>query len=315
MELSWGVFKTFVNTVKLNIFYLEPSDKEYYHVFTLYGSAFIETFLNKGSTEAVEFEDAYKDSANVPEAPRTRITTNKLGRKMHMRYVTFTTSSQDNYDNTDWADQDFGDVTYTMKNASGETTQDEILCKETWLDWEPSYDYEIAGGGMYVPGSLASRNFNISELCQSGGSATGTASGHNLKVKSVIVISGSDQENYNGTKTIMAVPDSDHFVFNINSETVSPATGIFSAVEGDDAWEAHVVAVPDLPPAYGGQLAFLANPRIKWIKNEFMEIDSAINPAELAYSAVYHSNKIRIIVKHPVGAKTEFQFRLKIYKD
>jgi hypothetical protein len=176
----------------------------------------------------------------VTDRVEARTVNCKLGRKLHNRYITFTTSDQDNYDNTNWKDEDFGDLTYIMKDVNGDTTTVEADCKETWLDWEPSFDYEIFGGGIFVPAELDGSN--------------------------------------------------------------------------DDAWEVHVVAVPDIPTAYGGSIDFIANPRIKWVKGTWLTVCSANNPAELLYDATYHTNKIRFVVKHPVGAQTEFQLNLGLYK-
>lgn len=162
------------------------------------------------------------------------------GRRLHDRFITIQTATQDSYDNTDWQENDYGDLTYIMKDVNGATTTVNANAKETWIDFEPEYDYEIAGGAVFVPDTL----------------------------------DGND----------------------------------------DNAWEIHVVGVPDLPAAYGGNVHLIANPRVKWVKGSWLATCSVNNPANLNYDATYHTNKIRFVFKHPVGAATEFQLRLNIYK-
>lgn len=270
--------------------------------------------LVKGTTDAIEFETSYKSKCNIPEWPRNRITTCKAGRKMHNRYITFVTADPGNYDNTNYLDVDYGDVTYTLKDINRQTTTEGSLAKETWIDWEMTNDFEIAGGTFFIPPTLASRNLSITSIAQSGGVATGTCVGHKLRSNCMITISGADPEEYNGVKDILATPDSDTFTFPVSSDTDSPASGTILAVEGDDAWEVHVIAVPDVPSSMGGCIQFIANSRVKWLKGTSMSVESDLNPSEIKYSATYHTSKLRVIVKHPVGVKTEFQFSYRIFK-
>ena len=113
--------------------------------------------LVKGTAECTQFEASYKSKCNIAEWPRVRTTTCKSGRKMHNRFVTFKTACSDpewQFDNTDENNNDFNDLTYIMKDASGHTTTDFTICKETWLDWMPSWDYELSGGSFFVPSTL-----------------------------------------------------------------------------------------------------------------------------------------------------------------
>jgi len=237
---DWSCIKNFVaNTPLAQMNYFErPTD--YYIWIEFRNQKMFVPSLEKNTTDGDDFEDNYKASCNKSEAPQVRITTCQYPRKMHDRYITFTTSDQDNYDNTDWQEQDYGDVTYIMKDVNGNTTTNNSLAKETWIDWEPTFDYEILGGTFFVPNTLSGDN--------------------------------------------------------------------------DDAWEIHVIGAPDLSAQYGGSLHLIANPRIKWLKGQNFGIDSSMNPAMLNYDATYHTNKIRAIIKHPVGAQTEFQLNLKVFK-
>jgi hypothetical protein len=190
--------------------------------------------------DAATFEP-YKVNCNILENERTRITTCKQGRKYHSRYISFDTAADtDQFDNTDYLEQSFGDCTYTMRDAQGAITTIAANCKETHLDFEPHFDYELQGGILDIPAELAGNS--------------------------------------------------------------------------DDAWEVHVLAVPDIPAASGGCIVFIANPHIKWLKGKTLTVDASLNPSELKYSSTYHTNKIRIIIKHPLGAKSNFQINYKIFK-
>lgn len=191
--------------------------------------------------DAAVFEASYKVKCNINEYMRVRLSTNKAGRRLHSRFVTFKTASTaaDKLVNDNYLNVDYGDVTYTMKNASYVTVTDPSLAAQTIIDFEPPYDYEISSGYVDIPDTLP-----------------GTA----------------------------------------------------------DAWEVYAVAVPDIPAASGGSIELVANARLKWNMGFTVDIDSIINPAEFTYSSAYHTNKIRFIIKHPIGTSAEFQLQLCLYK-
>lgn len=227
------------NKILHKISYLDDGSKYTVWVF-FQGLTLICDSLFKGGEEATEFEANYKALANVPEANLVRITTNRTGRRFHDRYITFTTATTGGaFDNTDWKDRDFADLTYIMVDSNGQVTTDGSLAKETWLDWEPPYDYEISGGWVCVPDLLP---------------------------------------------------------------------------VDENAWEIHVVAVPDIPQQYGGEIMLIANPRLKWSRDSRLAIDASLNPAEMRYDTTYHTNKLRFVIKHPVGAQCEMQLNIKVFK-
>jgi len=316
LVLTWDELKNFYTEVgggnRSYINYVEFSE-HYYVWLTFRDQKLYIPHLGKNTTEGTDFETNFKSKCNIPEAPRTRITTNQLGRKLHSRFITFMTSSKDNYDNTDWRDNPYGDLTYTMFDPEGNVTLNDSECKETWIDWMPDYDYEVAGGSLFIPPELANRVISVDNISVTGSEALVSSTGHGLRAKGMITISGADQPEYNGVKKVSEVIDEDTFKYPI---TGSPedATGTIQLEEGDDAWEIHAVGVPDFPAAYGGDVHFIANPRIKWMKNSHLYIDANLNPAELKYGGVMPTNKIRFVVKHPLGAQTEFQLNLKVYK-
>lgn len=247
LQISWDELKSFysLNSKTSLLNYIDLA--KYYLVICEFRQIKLHTKLFKNQDETTDFETNFKALCNKNEAERVRITTNRLGRKLHDRYITFTTSKLDSIDNTDYNEINYGDITYAMKKVeiidnirTVTTTTNESECKETWLDFEPPYDIEISAGYVTVPQDLA----------------------------------GSD----------------------------------------DNAWEIHVVGAPDIPQAYGGSIHFIANPRLKWNRGQVLFLDATLNPAEIPYHPTMHTGKIRFIIKHPVGAQSEMQLNLKVFR-
>lgn len=315
--LTWEEMKTYYDNLGSKLAFINFFEfEDYYYIWmTFRDQKFYLPKLFKGTPECSDFETNYKYKSNIPEAPRIRITTNQLGRRMHSRFITFETSDQDNYDNTDWKDNPYNDVTYTMVDPEGNITLDPKLCKETYIDWMPSYDYELSGGTLFIPKELDYRVISIESISISGGIATAnTLENHYLRKNSMITISGVDQDNYNGLKKVLATPTPTSFTFKVEDIDVDATGTSIQALEGDDSWEIHAVGVPDIPEIYGGNVHFIANPRIKWVKGEKLFIDAGLNPAELSYTPGMPTNKIRFVVKHPIGARSEFQINLVVYR-
>ena len=238
IKLNYDDLKDYLTIDNVNR-YIDTTTK--YIVISQVGNFDIYCEIRKNdTTNKNDFENNYKDENLWSGNERVRTTNCKIGRNLHARYINLTTADQDNYDNTDWEDNDFNDITYIMKDSNGDTTTTNAQAKETWLDFEPSWNYEVCGGKLFVPSTLAGSN--------------------------------------------------------------------------DDAWEIHVVGVPDISAQNGGSISFIANPRIKWLKGNIVEVDSTTNPAEMVYNATYHTNKIRFCFKHPVGAQSEFQLKITCYK-
>jgi hypothetical protein len=237
---TWQTLKNFVdNTKGAQINYLDLGDE--YYVWCIYKNTnFYVRHLVKSSDDGIDFETNYKFKANLPQAVETRLSTCRYGRKLHSRYISFFTAEPVGFDNNNYLEQDHGDATYVMVDVNRNVTTDKSLCKETWIDWEPLYSYEVAGGEIYIPPTLAGNN--------------------------------------------------------------------------DDAWELHVIAAPDYPAAYGGSIQFISNPRLKWRKGGWLVEDESLNPAAVDYVPGYHFTKVRWIVKHPLGASSEFQIHMRIFK-
>ena len=237
---SWTNLKNFyTTTLGTAINYIDLGD--HYYIWVCFRNIkFYQPHLDKNSADGIDFETNYKSKANISQASEVRLSTCKYGRKLHSRYLTFFTAEPDGFDNNNYLEQSHGDATYIMVDANRNVTTDKSLCKETWVEWEPLYSYEVAGGAVYIPSTLAGDN--------------------------------------------------------------------------DDTWELHVVGAPDYPAIYGGSVQFISNPRLKWRKGGWLQEDESLNPAAIDYVPGYHFTKIRWIIKHPLGASSEFQIHMRIFK-
>lgn len=255
ISVHWAQLKALhlSNKAVHRLAYLDLADK--YVVWTSYHDLrFVCDEMFKDGSDAAEFESTYKANANIPEASRVRITTNKIGSRMHQRFITFQTATLNgSMDNTDWEDNDYGDATVTMVDVNKQATTNPALCKETWLDWMPPCTFEIAGGWVYVPRILLDQNGD-------------------------------------------PIP--------LDNETHADL----------DLWEIHAVGAPDIPKELGGNIHFIANPRLKWLRGQLMDIDAMLNPAEMPYNGGIGSNKIRFVIKHPLAAQVQLQVKVTIFK-
>jgi len=123
--------------------------------------------LVKNTDDCNDFEANYKHKCNLAEAPKVRITTCKIGRKLHDRYISLTTASQDTFDNTNYNYEDYGDVTYKMYkwvNEERVLTTIDLEAEETWIEFMPSWNYEISSGSIDLPAILPGDNDNLWEL-------------------------------------------------------------------------------------------------------------------------------------------------------
>ena len=119
--------------------------------------------INDGSSD-LSFEEAlvwlignHFDVNIKDERIETRTVNCQKGRKLHARYISFITASNQTFDNTGINNQDFGDVTYKMykwvEGSRVETTTDSEA-EETWIIFVPPFSYEICGGDVDVPEDL-----------------------------------------------------------------------------------------------------------------------------------------------------------------
>ena len=77
----------------------------------------------------------------------------------------------------------------------------------------------------------------------------------------------------------------------------------------------YVIAVPDIPKIYGGSKDFISSINMKYIASgDKVEADGRASK-RLYYDAVNHTNKMRIILKHPAGAKCNFLMSFELFKE
>jgi hypothetical protein len=163
LNIDWNTLKNFFDS-NLGAFlnYVELPDCYYLWLCFRSQKIFI-PYLEKNTTECTDFETNYKSKCNIKEAVEARIRTCRYGRKQHCRFITLITSSQGTFDNTNYLDEDYGDVTYTMIDASRNVTTNNSEAKETWIDWMPAYSYEIRGGSVFIPETLVG-DLNLWEI-------------------------------------------------------------------------------------------------------------------------------------------------------
>ena len=165
IKLTWDEYKSFYdqNKTHTEMSYIEHSDR--YDIWSDFRDVKVMVSnLQKSSTEGQEFESTYKAQANQPRFDRVRITTCQAGRRSNYRYISFTTARDQQFDNTDFKERDFGDVTYSMLDAAGLPTTDNSLARETHISFQPTYDYEVSGGMIDIPADLGSTDLDLWEL-------------------------------------------------------------------------------------------------------------------------------------------------------
>lgn len=75
-----------------------------------------------------------------------------------------------------------------------------------------------------------------------------------------------------------------------------------------------VMGVPDVPAQYGGSKLFAANINLKYVGlEEGIKVDGRA-PKYMTYNATYHSNKLRLILKHDAGYKHDMHIVFEIFK-
>lgn len=75
-----------------------------------------------------------------------------------------------------------------------------------------------------------------------------------------------------------------------------------------------VVAVPDVPYAYGGSRVMVDGVNFKYVDSaDKVQADGRVSK-RLIYSSIYHSNKLRFVFKHEPGANHKFMIMLEFFK-
>ena len=78
-------------------------------------------------------------------------------------------------------------------------------------------------------------------------------------------------------------------------------------------YRVYVVIVPDLPKAFGGSVVLINNEELPILGVKIAADGKAVK--NFVYSPVYHTNKIRAIIRHPKGFKVSIQMVYDIFYD
>jgi len=99
-----------------------------------------------------------------------------------------------------------------------------------------------------------------------------------------------------------------------NYEVIGGHLDIPAAIRGGvtDSWYFSVIGLPDVPAASGGNVDFLSEVNLEADGTGRVVLDGR-STTYLTYSATNHTNKIRCIVKHPVGTSQRFQVAIEIF--
>lgn len=75
-----------------------------------------------------------------------------------------------------------------------------------------------------------------------------------------------------------------------------------------------VIGVPDIPAASGGSKIFISNINLRYVGlEEGINVDGRV-PKLLTYSATNHTNKLRLILKHPAGYQADMHIIFEFFK-
>jgi len=75
-----------------------------------------------------------------------------------------------------------------------------------------------------------------------------------------------------------------------------------------------IVGVPDVPENYGGSKLFVSSLNLKFMGTDGIKVN-AHAPKYLSYDPIYHTNKLRMIFRHPAGFTHKMCLILEIFKE
>jgi hypothetical protein len=162
VNTSWDALKVVLSSKNLAHQYV--GDGNEHVVFAVDGGATY--FARLTDDDMVDFEAHFKATANKPLEVRAKDGRQTVRDSTANRMTTFKLRAVSFYSSTvggavhnmnPVTGLDYGDVTVTLYDASGNAITDptsEASAVRTVIEWEPHYDYEIIGGYMDVPSSL-----------------------------------------------------------------------------------------------------------------------------------------------------------------
>lgn len=139
------------------------------------------------------------------------------------------------------------------------------------------------------------------------------ADGNNLGQATVKYYNSSDVELTTqgdcDTSCVKTVLD---FEPSFDYEIIGGTIKSLNAITND--YRIWVVAVPDLTAAQGGSKVMVENVNLKFVDpNNGVEADGRASKY-MTYDATYHTNKLRLTVKHPAGGKEKLMIAFELYK-
>ena len=105
------------------------------------------------------------------------------------------------------------------------------------------------------------------------------------------------------------------FEANWNEDLIGGWMAIDPTLDGGttDEWWVSCVGAPDIPAEAGGSIDFLAETNLEMVGDKRIDFDGR-STATIYDDPTYHSGKIRLIFKHPMGGAKRFQWFLSTYR-
>ena len=75
-----------------------------------------------------------------------------------------------------------------------------------------------------------------------------------------------------------------------------------------------VIAVPDIPAAYGGSKVMVQGVNLKYIDPNNGIVADGRASKHMTYSATLHTNKLQVVIKHPAGTKEDIMVAFELYR-
>lgn len=155
LETNWESVKAFLDSRKVPAQYI--SFKNTYWIVAMDGLFQIWCRIlieDPASNEQIDFETNYKPKGNKSFSDsdgstlqRTKVT--ETGWQYQLLSFEIETSTENAVYAFDPDGNALSGFTYKMYDSQNQITNDPLLCVKTIVDFEPTYDYELIGGGMY----------------------------------------------------------------------------------------------------------------------------------------------------------------------
>jgi len=138
-------------------------------------------------------------------------------------------------------------------------------------------------------GTLSANTVAVAQITQSSGIATITfVDNHGLASGVDIIISGADQANYNGTKTVEVI-DALEATFDVASNTTTPATGTIVADYNVASITVQSTDTGSTTNVSGGGVLVLQNPIVNVNDNAFVDLDGLVGGEDQETQSSYRT--------------------------